>query len=258
MTNNRRPTVEQVAARHGEIRKHWRKQRKRRAEERPSEPENVRIAHLRWHTLQRLMRRWYGIVMPETDRARAHLAILINYALLTNRKPQHVVEIWAPWMDQDEADQMAAQQPVLHKKGDLGQKLGLLECDRHAVRADTIGCVDKTDAECEQLRCQRRNERKRERRAAAKQETNTMTTETAPMGLKPKARKVLDRIDTDEIAVPDLVRRVAPLKEFSKLADPRRELYSVLDHLKALGLVTDRYEPNPRGGRQIRFVWRQQ
>jgi hypothetical protein len=98
-----RPTAEQAAARHREVEKHWRKQRKHRGEEKPQKPEDVRLAHLRWRELQRLLRHRYGTVMPDTDAARRDLTILIGYAVLTGKKPQHQAEIWAPWLNEDEA-----------------------------------------------------------------------------------------------------------------------------------------------------------
>lgn len=253
-----RPDADQTAARHREVEKRWRRQAERRADERPSEPKDVRLASLRWPELQRLMRYRYGHVMPDSDEGRRDFELLINYALLTNRKPELVAEIWTPWLDEDDLDHLAAQRPVLHKKRDLGQKLGLLYADRHKLGILTIAPIDVDEDECERRRRQRQNERKRQKRAAAKQqeEKTAMQTHTTE-DLPPKAQKVLARID-GEIAVPELTKRVAGLKEFQKLADPRRELYSVLDHLVVAGLVADRYEPNPRGGRQIRFVWRQQ
>jgi hypothetical protein len=252
------PTAEQVAVRHREVAKHWRKQRKRRAEETPTKPDDVRLAHLRWRELQRLLRFRYRTVMPDTDEARRDLEILINYALLSGKKPSHIAELWAPWLDQDEADHLAAhQRPVLHRADDLAHKLNLRYCDRQVLAITTIGSVDVDQAMRDRLRLERRNEAKRRKRAAAKQETSTMTTETAPMHLKPKARKVLARIDGAEIAVPELIKRVASLKEFSKLAEPRRQVHKIIDHLVAAGLVAVRDEPNPHGGK-VRFVWRQQ
>jgi hypothetical protein len=257
--SNSRPTVEQAAARHREVKKHWKWQRKRRSEETPDKPDDVRLAHLRWRELQRLLRHRYGVVMPDTDAARRDLEILIGYAVLTGKKVQHQAELWAPWLGEDEVDHLAAhQRPILHKADDLARKLDLRYCDRQALAITTIGSVDVDQAERDRLRCQRRNERKRDKRAEAKQE-EPMQTETAPMDLKPRERKVLARIDGAEIAVSELIKRVASLKEFSKLAEPpQRQVHRVLDHLVDLGLVADRYAPGPRGGRQSRFVWRPQ
>jgi hypothetical protein len=252
-----RPNAEQADARHREVDKHWREQRKRRSEETPEKPEDVRLAHLRWRELIRLLRYRHGVVMPDTDAARRDLEILIGYAVLTGKKVQHQVDLWAPWMDQDEADHLAAhQRPILHRADDLARKLDLQYCDRQALAITTIGAVDVDQAARGRLRRQRDyNERKRKRKA--KQQTNTMQTDTAHPHLKPKARKVLARIDGAEIAVPDLIKRVANLKEFQKLASPRKEVYRVLDHLVAVGLIADRNEPSPHGGK-VRFVWRQQ
>jgi hypothetical protein len=256
---NRRPDVDQAAARHREVKKRWQRTRKRRGEEQPSKPDDVRLAHLRWRELQRLLRHRYGAVMPATAEARRDLEILIGYAILTGKKVQHQVELWAPWLDEDEADHLAAQRPVLHKADDLAHKLDLRYCDRQALAITTIGSVDVDQAERERLRRERCNEAKRQKRAAAakqQQQEKAMQTHTAE-NLPPKAQKVLARIDGAEIAVPELTRRVANLKEFKKLAEPRREVNRVLDHLVAVGLVADRNENHPQGGK-VRFVWRQQ
>jgi hypothetical protein len=245
---NGRPTAEKAAAGHRVLKRRYQRQRKRRAEENPSKPEDIRLAHLRWRELQRLLRQRYGAVLPDTFEARRDLEILVNYALLTRKNVRHQTDLLAPWMDQDEADHLAAhQRPILHKADDLAHKLNLRYCDRQALAITTIGSVDVDQAERDRLRRQRQNEAKRQKRAE----------ETAPMDLKPKEQKVLAKIDGTEIAVPELTRRLANLKEFKKLAEPRKEVYRVLDHLVAAGLVADRFEPSPHGGK-VRFVWRQQ
>jgi hypothetical protein len=257
-----RPTPEQADARRREVKKRWRRKRERRGEDKPEKPEDLRLGHLRWRELLRLLRRRYGTVMPDTLEARRDLEILINYALLTGKKPRHIVEIWAPWLDQDEADHLAAhQRPILHRADDLARKLDLRYCDRQALAITTIGAIDVDQAERDRRRCQRRNEAKRQKRAA-KPECSTMETNTAvaPARTAPltaRQRKVLAKIDGAEINVPELIRSVARLKEFQKLASPRQEVHRVLDHLVAVGLVADRDEPNPQGGK-VRFVWRQQ
>jgi hypothetical protein len=135
---------------------------------------------------------------------------------------------------------------MTYKGVDLAHKLDLRYCDRQALAITTIGSVDVDKTERDRLRRQRDSERKRRKRAE----------ETAPMDLKPKEQKVLARIDGAEIAVPDLIRRVATLKEFKKLASPRQEVHRVLDHLVAVGLVADRYAPGQKG--PVRHVSRRQ
>jgi hypothetical protein len=215
---------------------------------------------LRWPELQRLLRLRYGHVLPDSDEGRRDFELLLGYALLTRRKPELVAEIWAPWLGEAELNHLAAMRPILHTKRDLAEKLALLYCERQAVRADTIACIDVDQEECERRRRQRQNERKREKRAAAAKQREEKAMQTAPVTalvrLSPKAKKVLARIEASEIAVPELTRRVASLKEFKKLASPRQEVHSVLDHLVAAGLVADRNEPSPHGGK-VRFVWRQ-
>jgi hypothetical protein len=256
---NGRPTAEQADARHGEIGKHHRKQRKRRAEERPSRPEDVRLAHLRWSELIRLMRHRYRVEMPPTDAARRDLAILLGYATLTGKKVQHIVGIWAPWIDEDELDYLAAQRPVLHKADDLAHKLDLYYCDRQALAIHTIGSVDVDQAERERLRRQRDyNERKRKRKA--KQE-EPMQIETTPKhDLSRRQAAVLEKVDGAEIATSNLMEQVRRHRAFRGVATDslRIIVHRTLDQLLTMGLITDRSDPNPRGGRQIRYVWRQQ
>jgi hypothetical protein len=257
VTPNRRPDADTVAARHGEVRKHHRKQRRRRSEETPEKPEDLRLAHLRWSELKRLMRHRYRTQMPDTFEARRDLDILIGYAVLTGKKPQHIAEIWAPWLPEDEADHLAAhQRPVLHRADDLAERLDLTYFDRQKLAIHTIGAVDCDKAERERLRCQRRNEAKLKKRAEAakQQQENPMQTHTRAENLLPsKAKKVLAKIDGAEITVPELIRRVTNLKEFKKLAEPRRQVHKIVDHLVALGLVADHDEPSPQGGK-VRFV----
>jgi hypothetical protein len=251
---NRRPDADKVAARLRVNKKHWRKQRKRRSEETPAKPEDVRLAHLRWRELQRLMRDRYGTAMSDTIETRRDLEILIGYAVLTGKKPQHIVQIWAPWLDEDEADHMAAQRAVLHKADDIAEKLDLTYFDRQALAIKTIGAVDMTKAERDRLRRQRQNERKRDKRAKANQE-DTMQTETAPVRLTPRQRTVLEMIDGAEIAVPDLVDRLTKRKVF-RGASMRQRVHEALDQLRDDNLIADRFAPNPQGGK-VRFVWRQ-
>jgi hypothetical protein len=83
-----------------------------------------------------------------------------------------------------------------------------------------------------------------------------MQTHTRAESLPPRERKVLARIDGAEIAVPELIKRVASLKEFRKLAEPQRQVHKILDHLVAVGLVADRYAPGRT--RPVRHVSRRQ
>jgi hypothetical protein len=250
---NHRPDADQAAAGHRVVGKRYQRQRQRRAEENPSKPEDIRLAHLRWGELQRLMRHRYGVVMPNTADARRDLEILIGYAILTGHKPSHQAELWAPWLPEDEADHLAAhQRPVLHKADDLAKKLDLQYCDRQRVAITTIGSVDVDQTMRERLRCQRRNEAKR-LKLAAKPERSTMETNTAE--LTARQRKVLAKIGDAEIAVADLVDRLARCKVF-RGASMRQRVHEALDHLIAVGLVADRSENHPQGGK-IRFVWHQ-
>jgi hypothetical protein len=248
---NRRPDAEQAPARHREVKKHWRWQSKRRSEETPDKPDDVRLAHLRWRELQRLLRHRYGVVMRPTAEARRDLEILIGYAVLTGKKPQHQVALWAPWLDEDEADHIAAQRPVLRKADDLAERLDLRYCDRQALAITTIGSVDVDQAERERLRCQRRNEAKRQKQAAAaKQEKHTMPS------MKPREKVVLAAIGATEIATTSVVEQVKRHRAFRELTSARQEIHRILNRLLDMGLIVDRSEPRPQGS--IRYVSRHQ
>jgi hypothetical protein len=249
-----RPTDEQTAAGHRVVKKKWQKQAKRRSEENPSKPADVRLAHLRWRELQRLMRHRYRTVMPDTDAARRDLTILIGYAVLCGKKVQHQVDLWAPWLDEGEAYHLAAQRAVLHKADVLAKMLDLQYFDRQALAITTIGAIDVDQDERNRLRLERRNEAKRQKRAAAKQETSTMI-DHPPERLTPRQRIVLKTIGDVEIAAPDLVDRLARYKVF-RGASMRQRVHEALDHLVAVGLVADRYAPGQKG--PVRHVSRQQ
>jgi hypothetical protein len=249
ITPPKRPTAEQADARHREVKKHWRWQRKRRSEETPEKPEDVRLAHLRWRELQRLFRHRYGVEMPDTAEARRDLEILIGYAVLTSKRPQHLVELWAPWLDEDEADHMAAQRPILHRADDLARRLDLRYCDRQALAITTIGSVDVDQAERERLRCQRRNEAKQLKRAA-KPECSTMPS------MKPREKVVLAAIGTTEIPAASVVEQVKKHRAFRKLTSAREEVHRILNRLLDKGLIVDRSEPRPQG--TVRYISRPQ
>jgi hypothetical protein len=249
--------ADQAAARHREIEKRWQRQRQRRGEDKLSEPKKVRLAAIRLRELQTIFRDRYGAQLPDDDAGLDDLELLVNYATVAGKRPEHQVSAWAPWCDAAEEERLiwsAATYPVWHTPDELAKRVGLRYCVRKRLSIRTIRCIDANSKELEQLRCNNRNKNKRRKRAA--KQVEPMQTETAPMNLKPKEKKVLARIDGAEIAVPDLTRRLANLKEFRKLASPRQEVHRVLDHLVALGLVSERYAPGQT--RPVRYVSRHQ
>jgi hypothetical protein len=255
---NRRPSPEQAAwCRRDNADKH-RLDQKRHAEGKPSDPKRVRLAAVRLKELQRIFRDSSGgATLPDGDVG--SLELLANYAIWARKNPQHQISTWASWCDAAEAERIiwsASTYPVWHEPDELGREIGLTYAVRKRLVVRTIRGVDaSSEDEMERLRCDNRNANKRRKRAA-RQESSTMETSTAVV-LTPRQRKVLAKIDGAEIAVPELIKRVAGLKEFRKLAEPRREVHKIIDHLVAIGLVVDRNEPNPQGGK-VRFVWHQQ
>jgi hypothetical protein len=243
---NGRPTAEKAAAGHRVLKRRYQRQRQRRAEENPSKPEDVRLAHLRWSELTRLMRDRYRTAAPDSLEGRRDIEIMFNYARLTDKKPSHIAQIWALWLDQDELDHMAAQRPVLHTADDLAEKLDLKYCDRQRLAIRTIGAVDCDQDERDRLRLERRNAVKRRNRAEPKQETS----------MKPREKVVLAAIGTTEIPAASVVEQVKKHRAFRDLTSARQEVHRILNRLLDMGLIVDRSEPRPQG--MIRHVSRPQ
>jgi hypothetical protein len=253
----RRPTDEQADARHGEIDKYWQQQRKRHAESKPSEPKKVRLAAIRLRELQTIFRDRYGAQLPDDDAGLDDLELLVGYATIAGKKPEHQVSAWAPWCDAAETERLiwsAATYPVWHTPDELAKRVGLRYGVRKRLSIRTIRCIDANSKEREQLRCGNRNKNKRLKRAA-KPECTTMIDRPPPIRLTPRQRIVLKMIGSAEISAPALVDRLARCQVF-RGASMRQRVHEALNQLRDdKGLIADRFEPSPRG--KVRFVWHQ-
>jgi hypothetical protein len=119
------------------------------------------IRRLRYGALIRLFRHRWGHVLPNDDAGRDDLWLLVNNVSLAAADPEkkmhHVIEMWAPWMSAEEREAY-----VRHVWGldiyertptakELGQRLGLTNAEREALKLWVFLPIDKTDAEIAEL-----------------------------------------------------------------------------------------------------------
>jgi hypothetical protein len=247
---NQRPPPEVEAARHQEIRGRYRRRKPIR-----KAGEAYPLAPLRLHQLRVLFRSRYGIALPNDDAGMEDLELLVGYIVLCGKNPWPQIETWAPWCAEADAERMiesAARFPVGHTADDLGRRLGLRYAERQRLNLTTIGSIDVDCVERDRLRRQRCNDEKKRKRALAKRENHCNALLTY------RQRKVLAKTGTTtEISVPQLTEQLSRLREFRNLSSPRQEVHRVLGKLAKLGLITDRIEDRPQGGK-IRYVRRLQ
>jgi hypothetical protein len=91
------------------------------------------LRRVRLGELRRLLRHRYGAVLPDDDAGREDLHELllpISLGKEAGRKMENAIEVWAPWMRADEAQQLIDQinlTPIYLRKITapiLGQRLG--------------------------------------------------------------------------------------------------------------------------------------
>ena len=241
---NRRPTSKQAAARRAEIKHRY--ARKRRTRE---DGKRKNLAPIILAQLQRVFTdRYGGRELPDDDAGRDDIALLINYAVMARKDPWAQVDLLAPWLTEGDAArliQSARDFPVWYTPNELGHRIRLTFADRERFTAWNIGAIDRSADECERRRRQRWNEK---RRKPTEQKSAMHTT------LKPREKVVLEAIGETEISMPDLVKHVAGRKGFRELAEPRREVHKLVDHLLEREIVADRFQPSSRA--PIRYVSR--
>jgi hypothetical protein len=139
-------------------------------------PKEEMLRRLRLGDMRRYYRHRYGHTLPDDDAGREDLyELLLPISLGTEpqRKMQNAVQIWAPWMQSDEAGQLfdrINRMPCHLRKRtarELGERLNLKNHERDALATRTIAAIDLTP---EQLRERRKakepNRRRRRRRSA--------------------------------------------------------------------------------------------
>lgn len=115
------------------------------------------IRRLRYGALLKLFRHRWGHVLPDDDAGRDDLWLLVNNVSLAAAEPEkkmhHVIEMWAPWMSEEERSAY-----VKHVLGldicertptakELGERLGLTNTEREALKLWPFLPIDKTEDE---------------------------------------------------------------------------------------------------------------
>lgn len=132
------------------------------------------VRRLRYGALLKLFRQRYGHAFPEDDAGRDDLFNLISVVSLaptaTDQKMAQVIELWAPWMQPDEAQLLIdhVQRLTIYERmpspKELGERLRLTNAEREALRLWPIAPVDMTIEELKDQRKAKERERHRQRR----------------------------------------------------------------------------------------------
>jgi hypothetical protein len=127
--------------------------------------------------LQRLLRRRYVYRLPDDDAGREDLRELLLLASLAynpERTMRKTIEVWAPWMDKTEAEQLiddVNRTPIFLRKPSarvLGERLRLTDRERQELAIVTIRPCDLTDEQLLERRKAKDADRKWRKRRAAK------------------------------------------------------------------------------------------
>ena len=138
-------------------------------------PNPEMIRRLRLGDLKRLLRSRYGHTLPDDDAGREDLRLLLWTISMGQgdwTKLKNAIEVWAPWMDTDEAlqliDEINGTPDYLRKPRArlLGEKLGLKNHERQALGIRTIAPIDMTDEQMAEQRRAMKRARKLSRRRA--------------------------------------------------------------------------------------------
>jgi hypothetical protein len=130
------------------------------------------IRRLRLGNLRTLLRHRYGPVLPDDDAGRDDLRwLLLHVSAGPNAylKMPRTIEVWAPWMELDEAAAFVAEvncTPHLPTAARLGRELGVTNTIRERLKLWTIRACDMTAAQRRQWRRAKDRERKRRLRQA--------------------------------------------------------------------------------------------
>jgi hypothetical protein len=129
------------------------------------------IRRLRLGNLRTLFRHRWGPLLPDDDAGREDLRELllpISVGPNASIKMRRAIEVWAPWMADDEATQLiddVNRTPIWHRKptaGTMGQRLRVSNAERERLRLWTIAAYDMTPEQAAEHR--RAKERARKRR----------------------------------------------------------------------------------------------
>jgi hypothetical protein len=156
--------VHRVAAKRAEIAARYKAKRR----DRP-----VSMAALRIADLRRLFQARYGNELPDDDAGRDDVLLMAHHLARRIGDPARRIAAWlasaAPWISKTErADLIAAVlgKPLRWRADKLAQRLSLTDAERRRLRITTIGAIDKTKAERQLERKDRKREAARARRRA--------------------------------------------------------------------------------------------
>jgi hypothetical protein len=141
------------------------------------------LRRLRLGNLRKLFRHRYGPTLPDDDVGRADLRELllpISVSANADIKMPNAIEVWAPWMGQDEAEQLIndinrtpRRQRMLTAR-QLGNQLCVTNAERERLKLWTIAPYNMTDEQMKQYRQAKDIARKRRlRQLRAEYEANS-------------------------------------------------------------------------------------
>lgn len=138
------------------------------------------VRRLRYGALVRLFRHRWGPVLPDDDSGRTDLReLLTNISLARTARGERLanaIEVWAPWMEQWEADQHVehVQRLTLKERTptakELGERLRVTNAERTQLKLWQFKPIDATDEDIAAQRRARRNERRRIKRGRPRAE----------------------------------------------------------------------------------------
>jgi hypothetical protein len=141
------------------------------------------MRRLRLGDLRKLLRARCGHTLPDDDAGREYLwELLLPVSLAPEeheRKMANTVEIWAPWLGKDEAEQLIDQinrmpaRERMPKARIVGERLRLTNEERECLRLWAIAPFDMTNAQLMEQRKTKDRVRQRQRRRLAGRKPRT-------------------------------------------------------------------------------------
>ena len=138
------------------------------------------VRRLRYGSLVKLFRHRWGHILPDDDAGRTDLwELLTNISLArgaTGERLTNAIEVWAPWMEQWEADRYVEHVQGLSLKErtptarELGERLRVTNAVRTQLKLWQFKPIDATDEDIAAQRRARRNERRRTKRGRTRAE----------------------------------------------------------------------------------------
>jgi hypothetical protein len=145
--------------------------------------------------LRRLLRARCGPILPDDDAGREYLHELllpISVGPYANIKMANAIEIWAPWMPQEEAQSLIDRTLISQRMPtarQLGERMGLTNAERERLRLKTIAACDLTLEQALQWRKAKRRARMRRLRRLR----GAMPQATSTNRLRPWEREGISR-----------------------------------------------------------------